>query len=46
MDRFDNRTVIVTGGGGGIGSAVCAACISNKVRVWRIMLGCHPDFKH
>ncbi|MFV0259596.1 MAG: SDR family oxidoreductase [Acidimicrobiales bacterium] len=24
MDRFEQRTVVVTGGGGGIGSAVCA----------------------
>jgi len=24
MDRFEDRTVVVTGGGGGIGSAVCA----------------------
>ncbi|MFT7646793.1 MAG: 2-hydroxycyclohexanecarboxyl-CoA dehydrogenase [Candidatus Poriferisodalaceae bacterium] len=33
MSRFEGRTVVVTGGGGGIGSAVCASFASEGGRV-------------
>lgn len=33
MDRFDDRTVIVTGGGGGIGGATCTAFAAEGARV-------------
>ncbi len=33
MGRFDGRTVVVTGGGGGIGSAVCEAFAGDGARV-------------
>jgi 2-hydroxycyclohexanecarboxyl-CoA dehydrogenase len=33
MSRFEGRTVVVTGGGGGIGSAVCAGFASEGGRV-------------
>ena len=33
MDRFEDRTVVVTGGGGGIGSAVCAGFAAEGARV-------------
>lgn len=32
-DRFDGRTVVVTGGAGGIGAAVCAAVVAEGARV-------------
>ena len=40
MPRFENRTVVVTGGGGGIGAAVCKrlAAESAKVAVYDINL--------
>ena len=33
MGRFDGRTVVVTGGGGGIGSSVCVAFAAEGARV-------------
>ena len=33
MNRFEDRTVVVTGGGGGIGSAVCAGFAAEGARV-------------
>jgi FlaA1/EpsC-like NDP-sugar epimerase len=33
MKRFDNRTVVVTGGGGGIGGATCRRFAEQAARV-------------